>query len=121
MKDKLTPKVVAVLAMVAVAAVALVGWFGLVSPQRSTASDLDRQIADAKTPARGGYRRARIRAQPAREAAPRPPRSRGACPADRDGGCAPATSARRRSLRRAPRLGHAAGCGRKVRATAPCR
>jgi Pilus assembly protein, PilO len=49
MKDKLTPKVVAVLAMVAVAAVALVGWFGLVSPQRSTASDLDRQIADAKT------------------------------------------------------------------------
>ena len=49
MKDKLTPKVVAVLAMVAVAAVALVGWFGLVSPQRSTASDLDRQIAEAKT------------------------------------------------------------------------
>jgi hypothetical protein len=49
MKDKLTPKVVAVLAMVAVAAVALVGWFGLVSPQRSTASDLDRQIADANT------------------------------------------------------------------------
>jgi hypothetical protein len=49
MKEKLTPKVVAVLAMVAVAAVALVGWFGLVSPQRSKASDLDRQIALAKT------------------------------------------------------------------------
>jgi hypothetical protein len=49
MKDKLTPKVVAVMAMVAIAAVALVGWFGLVSPQRSKASDLDRQIAAAKT------------------------------------------------------------------------
>jgi hypothetical protein len=49
MKDKLTPKVVAVLAIVAIAAVALVGWFALVSPQRSTASDLDRQIAAAKT------------------------------------------------------------------------
>ena len=49
MKDKLTPKVVAVLAMVTIAAVALVGWFGLVSPQLSKASDLDRQIAEAKT------------------------------------------------------------------------
>jgi Tfp pilus assembly protein PilO len=49
MKDKLTPKVAAALAMAAVAVVALVGWFGLVSPQRSTASDLDGQIADAKT------------------------------------------------------------------------
>ena len=49
MKDKLTPKVVAALAMLAVAAVALVGWFGLVSPQRSTASDLDRQIGEAQT------------------------------------------------------------------------
>ena len=49
MKDKLTPKVVAVLAIVAIAAVALVGWFGLVSPQWSKASDLDRQIAAAKT------------------------------------------------------------------------
>jgi hypothetical protein len=49
MKDKFTPPIVAALAMVAVAAVALVGWFGLVSPQRSTASNLDRQIADAKT------------------------------------------------------------------------
>ena len=49
MKDKLTPNVVAALAMLAVAAVALVGWFGLVSPQRSTASDLDRQIGEAQT------------------------------------------------------------------------
>lgn len=49
MKDKLTPKFVAVLAMVVIVAVALVGWFGVVSPQRSMASDLDRQIADAKT------------------------------------------------------------------------
>ena len=49
MKDKLTPNVVAALAVLAVAAVALVGWFGLVSPQRSTASDLDRQIAEAQT------------------------------------------------------------------------
>ncbi len=49
MKDKLTPKVVAALAMAAVAVVALVGWLGLVSPQRSMASDLDRQIATAKT------------------------------------------------------------------------
>jgi hypothetical protein len=49
MKEKLTPKVVAILAMVAIVAVALVGWFGLLSPQRSKASDLDRQIAAAKT------------------------------------------------------------------------
>jgi hypothetical protein len=48
MKDKLTPKVVAGLGAVAVAAVALIGWFALVSPQRSKASDLDRQIANAK-------------------------------------------------------------------------
>ena len=49
MKDKLTPKVVAALGVAAVAAVALIGWFGLVSPQRSKASDLDRQIAEAQT------------------------------------------------------------------------
>jgi len=49
MKDKLTPKVVASLALVAVAAVALLGWFAFVSPQRSKASSLDRQIADART------------------------------------------------------------------------
>jgi Tfp pilus assembly protein PilO len=49
MKDKLTPKVVAALAAVAVAAVALIGWFGLVSPQRSKTSDLDRQIAETQT------------------------------------------------------------------------
>jgi hypothetical protein len=33
----------------AVVVLALIGWFGLVSPQRSKASDLDVQIADAKT------------------------------------------------------------------------
>ena len=49
MKDKLTPKVVAVLAVIAIAVVALISWLGLVSPQRSKAADLDRQIADAKT------------------------------------------------------------------------
>ena len=49
MKDKMTPQIAAALATVAVAAVALVGWFGLVSPQRSTASDLDHQIGEAKT------------------------------------------------------------------------
>lgn len=48
MKDKLSPKVVAVVAAVAVAAVALIGWFAVVSPQRSKASDLDRQIMDAR-------------------------------------------------------------------------
>ena len=49
MKDKLTPKVVAALGVAAVAAVALIGWFGLVSPQRSKAAELDSRIADAKT------------------------------------------------------------------------
>jgi len=49
MKDKFTPKVVAALGAVAVAAVALVGWFGVVSPQRSKAAELDTRIADAKT------------------------------------------------------------------------
>ena len=49
MKDKLTPKVVAALGVAAVAAVALIGWFGLVSPQRSKAAELDNRIADAKT------------------------------------------------------------------------
>jgi len=49
MKDKLTPNVVAALTVLAVVTVALIGWFGLVSPQRSTASDLDRQIAGAQT------------------------------------------------------------------------
>ena len=49
MKDKMTPTVVAALGAAAVAAVALIGWFALVSPQRSKASELDRQIADART------------------------------------------------------------------------
>jgi hypothetical protein len=49
MNNKLTPKVVAALAATAVAAVVLIGWFGLVSPQRSKAAELDRRIADTKT------------------------------------------------------------------------
>jgi len=49
MKNRLTPKVVAALGAAAVAAVALVGWFGLVSPQHTKAAELDSRIADAKT------------------------------------------------------------------------
>ena len=49
MKDKLTPKVVAALGAAALAVVALIGWFGLVSPQRSKAADLDQKIADAQS------------------------------------------------------------------------
>jgi len=49
MKDKLTPKIVAALAAVAIALVVLVGWFGFVSPQRSKAAELDQRIADTKT------------------------------------------------------------------------
>ena len=49
MSAKLTPKVVAALAATAVAAVVLIGWFGLVSPQRSKAAELDGRIADTKT------------------------------------------------------------------------
>ena len=49
MKDKLSPKVVGALAAVAIVAVGLIGWFGLVSPQRSHASSLDREIQDART------------------------------------------------------------------------
>ena len=49
MKDKLTPKVVAALGVAALAVVALIGWFGLVSPQRSKAAGLDQKIADAQS------------------------------------------------------------------------
>ena len=49
MKDKLTPKVVAALGAAAIGIVALIGWFGFVSPQRSKAADLDRRISDAQT------------------------------------------------------------------------
>jgi hypothetical protein len=49
MKDKLTPNVVAALGALAIAAVALIGWFAFVAPQRSKASDLAGEIADAKT------------------------------------------------------------------------
>jgi hypothetical protein len=48
MRDKLTPKMVAALGAVAVAAVAVIGWFAFVSPQRSNAADLNLHIADAK-------------------------------------------------------------------------
>jgi len=84
MKDKLTPKVVAALGAAAIAVVALIGWFGLVSPQRSKATDLDRQIAEANTQlvvakaaqARPGSKSGNVsvrvltRAMPAREAMP---------------------------------------------------
>jgi len=49
MKDKLSPKVVATLAAAAVAAAVLIGWFGLVSPQRSEASSLDQKIQETQT------------------------------------------------------------------------
>ena len=48
MKEKLTPKLVALLALVTLIVVALAGWFMAVSPQRSTAATLDAQIADAE-------------------------------------------------------------------------
>jgi hypothetical protein len=83
MKDKLTPKVVAALGAAAIAVVALIGWFGLVSPQRSKASELDQQIAQANTQlvvakaqsragAKNGKASARVltRAMPVREAMP---------------------------------------------------
>ena len=84
MKDKLTPKVVATLAAVAVVAVALIGWFGLVSPQRSEASSLEQKIqatqtqlvvakADAKPGSRakaGATQRSLRRAMPQRVAMP---------------------------------------------------
>ena len=49
MKDKLSPKVVLTLTAVAVAAAVLIGWFGLVSPQRSKASSLDQTIQETQT------------------------------------------------------------------------
>ena len=48
MKDKLSPKVVLTLTAVAVAAALLIGWFGLVSPQRSKASSLDQTIQETR-------------------------------------------------------------------------
>jgi Tfp pilus assembly protein PilO len=46
MKIQFTPKIVALAAAVVIGLVALGGWFGLVSPQRSKADSLDAQIAD---------------------------------------------------------------------------
>ena len=102
----LTPEVVAAIGVTAVAAVALIGWFGLVSPQRSKAAELDSRIADAKTqlvvlngttgPIRRLHgRRAELRAH-AGDAAER-----------RDVGRAAASRARRVSGRREARLAHA--------------
>jgi Pilus assembly protein, PilO len=49
MKDKSSPKVVLTLTAVAVVAAVLIGWFGLVSPQRSQASSLDQTIQETQT------------------------------------------------------------------------
>jgi Tfp pilus assembly protein PilO len=49
MKTKLTPKVVALVAAAVVGLVALGGWFGLLSPQRSKADSLEAQIADEQS------------------------------------------------------------------------
>jgi hypothetical protein len=50
MKDiDISPRLLAVLALAGILALALIGWFGVVSPQRSKASSLDARIADAKT------------------------------------------------------------------------
>jgi Tfp pilus assembly protein PilO len=48
MKD-ISPRVLAVIVVAAVVGLALIGWFGLVSPQRSKASSLDDQITEAQT------------------------------------------------------------------------
>jgi flagellar biosynthesis/type III secretory pathway M-ring protein FliF/YscJ len=49
MTTDMSPKLLAGLAAGVVVIVALIGWFALVSPQRSKADSLDRQIADART------------------------------------------------------------------------
>ncbi len=46
---KISPKMLALAVLGAVAVIALIGWFGLVSPQRSKAHKVDDQIADAKS------------------------------------------------------------------------
>jgi hypothetical protein len=48
MRD-ISPRLLAGIILVAVVGLVLIGWFGLVSPQRSKASSLDTQIADAQT------------------------------------------------------------------------
>jgi Pilus assembly protein, PilO len=48
MNVKLKPRILALLAAAVVALVAVGGWYGLVSPQRSKADSLDAQIADAQ-------------------------------------------------------------------------
>jgi Tfp pilus assembly protein PilO len=46
---QLSPRILALGVVAMVGLLALIGWFGLVSPQRSKASKLDGQIADAKS------------------------------------------------------------------------
>jgi Tfp pilus assembly protein PilO len=46
---KLTPRTLALLAAAVIGVVALAGWFGVVSPQRSKAESLDAKIADQKS------------------------------------------------------------------------
>ena len=111
MKDKLSPKVVAALAAVAVAAVALIGWFGLVSPQRSKASSLDQTIADDADPARRRRRPAHVRlgrAKVARRSAVA--EARDAAESRHVGHAAAAPARMSQADRRAARLGHAAAC-----------
>jgi hypothetical protein len=45
MKTDMSPRSLALIAVAAIGLISLVGWFALVSPQRSKASSLDRQIA----------------------------------------------------------------------------
>jgi Tfp pilus assembly protein PilO len=50
MKAKLTsPKGIALIGVILVSVLALVGWFGFVSPQKSRSSELETQISDVQT------------------------------------------------------------------------
>jgi Tfp pilus assembly protein PilO len=49
MIDRLSKRTALAIAAVGVLAVVLVGWFALVSPQRSKASELDRKIGESRT------------------------------------------------------------------------
>ena len=49
MNAKLTPKIVALLGVIVIGIVVAVGWFLLVSPQKSKASDLETQIGEVQT------------------------------------------------------------------------
>ncbi len=100
--------------------VALIGWFGLVSPQRSKAAELDQQIADAQTQL--VVLKATTRRRPARHERPSDARAHARDAAERgDAAGAAAAPARREPRRRAARLRHAAACYRAERATRRCR